>query len=367
MEFSRTGGLAEILLCRFQRRPEKWYCRYCGADLLKKFGDYPWITNPLTNPWKIQCPVCKRRFPSNDFGAYYRSGLDEHGVFKPGLADRTLLTNTLYPEKDTELGVTGWGVDDGFGYFPGRTYENGVVERHSYISYYLHWGYGISANNNAGAIRDAINNLSLAYVYTGEAKYGRAGAIILDRVADFYPDYDWYQWRDFRPDTYRGKILDPVWECGLAFDFAKAYDALFPIYEDAQVIKFLSEKAEKYNMENPKTSAALIRKNAEDNLLREIYKGAVDSKIAGNFGMAQKAVTMAAIALDTLPESREWIEWIMKPGVSYNAIANPPPCTGGNVMNTLIEIVDRDGNGNEAAPGYNGIWLIICLRRPITE
>ena len=130
---------------------------------------------------------------------------------------------------------------------------------------------------------------------------------------------------------------------------------------DAQVIKFLSEKAEKYNMENPKTSAALIRKNAEDNLLREIYKGAVDSKIAGNFGMAQKAVTMAAIALDTLPESREWIEWIMKPGVSYNAIANPPPCTGGNVMNTLIEIIDRDGNGSEAAPGYNNGWLVNLL------
>ena len=166
MEFSRTGGLAEILLCRFQRRPGKMVLPLLRRGFAEKFGDYPWITNPLTNPWKIQCPVCKRRFPSNDFGAYYRSGLDEHGVFKPGLADRTLLTNTLYPEKDTELGVTGWGVDDGFGYFPGRTYENGVVERHSYISYYLHWGLWYKLNNNnAGAIRDAIIRCRCLCIY----------------------------------------------------------------------------------------------------------------------------------------------------------------------------------------------------------
>ena len=29
--------------------------------------------------------------------------------------------------------------------------------------------------------------------------------------------------------------------------------------------------------------------------------------------------------------------------------------TGGNVLATLIDDVDRDGFGNEAAPGYNSI------------
>ena len=35
-----------------------------------------------------------------------------------------------------------------------------------------------------------IRNLAQAYTYTDDIKYGRAGAIIFDRIADFYPDYD---------------------------------------------------------------------------------------------------------------------------------------------------------------------------------
>ncbi|NLG52547.1 MAG: hypothetical protein GX541_01020, partial [Clostridiales bacterium] len=59
--------------------PEQGLCRYCKYDIAKKYGQYPYLFNALTNPWKIQCPICKRRFPSNDFGKYYKSGLDEHG------------------------------------------------------------------------------------------------------------------------------------------------------------------------------------------------------------------------------------------------------------------------------------------------
>ena len=61
--------------------------------------------------WKIKCKKCGTVYPSNDFESYYKSALDERGFFCPEKGDRTLLKNTLYPEKGE-----GWCVDDGYGY-----------------------------------------------------------------------------------------------------------------------------------------------------------------------------------------------------------------------------------------------------------
>jgi len=57
-------------------------------------------------------------FPTNDFEAYYRSGLDEHGVFDPKRADRALLFNTQHPDPNDPLHR--FGVDDGTGYAEGE-------------------------------------------------------------------------------------------------------------------------------------------------------------------------------------------------------------------------------------------------------
>lgn len=339
--------------------PERFNCRYCGTNIAAKYGLYSWKVDPLNNPWKIQCPECKRMFPSNDFGSFYELGKDEHGVFNIELARQKndeliasgepgYLVNTLYPEKGAD-----WGVDDGFGYFPGNTYSNGVVERHNYIAYYLHEGLW-----HGGLIDGAIRSLMYAYIYTGEAKYGHAGAILLDRVADFYPDFDWHQWRAFRGDSYKGKILDIVWENSLAQDLARAYDAFFPVFEDPEVISYLSAKSEKYKLENPKDCANAIRKNIEEGILHEIFKASVEGKIAGNFGMTQLSVATAAVALDTMPETGEWLDWIMKPSENEEI---PRPAGNMNILQKLVNVVDRDGMGNEASPAYNSLWLTQLL------
>ncbi|MBQ6902514.1 MAG: hypothetical protein IJN71_05860, partial [Oscillospiraceae bacterium] len=44
--------------------PHKNYCRYCGVDIAMDYGVYGWVCNPLTRPWKVQRPDCKRLFPS---------------------------------------------------------------------------------------------------------------------------------------------------------------------------------------------------------------------------------------------------------------------------------------------------------------
>jgi len=346
--------------------PNIFYCRYCGVNICEKYtSHYPWIVRPLEDPWKIQCPDCKRRFPSNDFGGFYRLGLDAHGVFQHALAQQRneesrqaggpdYLKNELYPEKGE-----GWGVDDGFGFYTGRVYDNGVRERHNYIATYLDrglWGGGY----DGGVVLDAINTLARAYVYTGEARYGRAGAMLLDRVADFYPGYDWYPWAEFRgAENFRGKICDSIWECFVARQLAGAYDAFYPVYEDADLIACLREKSLRYAQENLKDSASAIRAHVEHNVLREIYRGCRTGRICGNFGMEQAALAAAAVALDAMPETGEWLEWIMRPGIPRNQgdPAQDTPIAGGNVRGVLLNSVDRDGMGDEASPEYNALWL----------
>ena len=371
-----TQELPRSYYVGYRNDPEAGYCRYpdCKVNIAAEYGSlYAWITDPLTMPWQVQCPKCRRKFPSNDFGSFYELGIDEHGNWSYELAKQKnaelvaagedgYLVNKAYPEVDKQLHVTGWGVDDGYGYDSGNMYSNGVKEVHTYISFYNHWAIW-HANGILYTTVDALKN---AYLYTGEAKYGRAGAILVDRIADVYPTLDTrpYRWQLTADASYapKGKAVDLIWENQLARDYSKAYDAFFPMYDDATVIRFLSEKAEKYDLENPKTSANLIRENCEDGILRETFRAAQCGLLNGNFGMTQSAVAAAAVVLDTMPETREMLDWVFQDGETFvldasSAGSQPDLITGGNVQRQIIDKVDRDGVSDEIAPNYANIWI----------
>jgi hypothetical protein len=313
---------------------------------LKSYGNYPWLADPLNEPWKITDPASGYKFPTNDFGAYYRSGLDEHGNFDPKRADRSLLVNTLYPEK----GPT-WGVDDGYGWVDPQT---GM--RYTFIAYYAHWfvWYGGPAN-----VYGALTSLQNAYVYTGDEKYAKAGAVLLDRVADVYPSMDVAEFSNAiyvnsHGGTGDGKVVGSIWETSLVKAFISAYDAFFTAFDDPEVVAFLRSKGEQYDLPL-KTSGAAIRRNIEDGILRQVQPGMLWDQIRGNNGFHQSAVAMAAVVHDTMPETKQWLDFVFQPGSFVNRI--PRQVTGGNVLFSMVNDVDRDGHGNEAGPGYNRLWL----------
>ena len=67
-------------------------------------------------------------------------------------------------------------------------------------------------------------------------------------------------------------------------------------------------KSEMYDMDNPKNTADFICKNIEDGILRQIYPGVKDAQIRGNFGMHQATLALAAVVLDSNPETKEWLD-----------------------------------------------------------
>ena len=320
---------------------------------LYKYGAYAWQADPFGAPWKLKDPSSGYVFPTNDFGAFYRSGLDQHGNFNRDLADRRLLVNTSYPGRGPN-----WGVDDGFGWIDDKG------DKWTFIAYYVHWflWYGGLASSALQAARDA-------FIYTGAIKYAHSGLILLDRVADLYPAMDT---APYRPEdgylnsgalTLEGKVLGKavgnIWETQLARNLASCYDAFYPAIAKADiagVVGFLRGKSRALGL-GPKNSTADIRANIEDGILRQVYPAVKNAQIYGNFGMHQSALTMAAAALDEPAASKEWINFVFKAGglVSEGAPAQLS-VTGGDVGPALVNRVDRDGWGAES-PGYNQLWI----------
>ncbi len=387
-----SEGIPRGFIVGQENDPAGYTCRYCKTDLRAKYGSYPWEYNPITNSWKIQCPACRRRFPSNDFESFYKLGLNEYGEFdrtralekhaeafgnleaEPGSKEyygygKGYLKNELYsevgsvsdpldPEKPFlrpgESADT-WGVDDGFGYVPcdenGTPYTSGgITERHTYIAYYLHWGVLYQ-----GTIDDAICDSANAYFYTGEKKYGRVAAILLDRLADFYPSFDLYQYFKVFANSHGGdgygKTVGNIWESIMMDRIITAYDMVYDMYDDPYVVNYIRDKAEIWKMRHAKETASQIRTNIEDGLIRTSLSGIVDKSLEGNFGYPQKATAVAAVVLDSMPESAEWIDFLMQPGWEAN------PTTGGEINGVLMNRIDADGQGDEAS-AYNKDWHV---------
>jgi len=252
------------------------YCPACRGAVPM----YNWLIEPLKHPWKLRCPHCQMLFPTNDFEAYYRSGLNQQGVFDPARADRSLLFHAQHPDPIDPLHR--FGVDDGEGYVEGSN-------RWRFIGAYLIFGQW------KGLVLAGIRNLAAAYLVTGDAVYARKAGILLDRVADLYPQFD-HITQAFVYETVRTEGYVSTWHdaCEETRLMAMAYDLVFDaLRRDSQLVQFLTAKARQHALTNPKASFTDIHRNIEEGLLIDPLRN--ERKITSNFPRTPfaKAVLMA--------------------------------------------------------------------------
>jgi len=392
--------------------PFSYVCRWCNTDLRAHYGARSWVTDSLHTPFKLQCPACRRKFPSNDFEGFYRLGLNEYGEFDrlralekhrahygdKSIADpgaehsarwkayygygnpKGFLFNQQFPElfesvpdtvntaqglREGESAAT-WGVDDGFGYIPTRpdgtphTYPNGVRERHNYVAVFMHFGVFKRTPGNeddqAGAVADAVSMCADAYSYTGDEKFGRTAAVLLDRVADFYPDYTLAPFgrtmKNPHGGTCEGKLEGCIWDTGSVYFMMTAYDQVFELYEkDPRILEYIRTKGKSLRFRHAKETPSQICTNIEDGIFRTMFSCLQSGMISGNFGYPQKPNALGAVVLDSMPETQEWLDYLMAPGWTRMA----GKCPGGGIGEILTNTVDADGMGDEAS-GYNIAW-----------
>ena len=279
-------------------------CPVHGREAFKA-GNYGFEVDP-DRPWKTRCPIGGEEYPSNDFGAFLASGMK----------DRSLLTGPY--------------ADDGWGW------EQHLGDKHKwwFVAYYNHWLW----------LRYTIPltlNFSRAYLLTGDPKYAEKAIVLLDRIADVYPRMDHNKQsryaKEFAP-SYTGKIVNAIWEAGVATNLAEAYDNVWDAVD-------ASKEAQQYlGRTGPQ-----IRGNIEANLLAEIKAAYDRAQIRGNFGMHQKALLTDAIVAQAGDE-RAIVDRLLND-------------SGGKVEHegigyALTNYFSRDGVCMfETAPGYAMTWV----------
>jgi hypothetical protein len=309
-------------------------CPKCGHDI-DKFGNYPYTPDLWGKPFKLTCPSCKEVFPKNDFAKYYQSGIDEIGVFNPAKADKSLLFNAEHPDPADPL--HNYGVDDGYGWYDSEGH------RYLFVAYFV-WKYWDSLLNGV----DALSN---AYLYTGDQKYAHKALVMLDRIGDVYPDYDWAPYAKrghYHSDGGggRGKIQGSIWETGTVTTLARCVDRVLSGTKNAPALyAFLADKGKQFKLKREKGTRELLVQNLDDGILREGAKAVYERKAAGNEGMNQSALATCALALDTNPETDKWLDYLFE-------------AKGEHIPTVVVGGIDRDGVGAEAAPGYALSWGI---------
>jgi hypothetical protein len=269
------------------------YCPVCH----KSVPMYSWAMDALGHPWKARCPHCGELFPKNDFGAFYRSGLDDRGIFDPKRANRSLLFNTDHPDPADPL--HSFGVDDGEGYVEGD-------HRWRFIGAYLIFGQWKQA------IVDGIRKLAAAYVVTGDAAYAHKAGILLDRVADIYPTMDFGK----QGVMYEGPPLAgyvSTWHdaCEETREMALAYDETrAALAADDDLARFLAKQAAAHRVERPKRCCRDVMDNIEQGILRDAL--ANPFKIHSNYprSVYTEAVVTAVLGW---PENRAKVFGIIDP------------------------------------------------------
>jgi hypothetical protein len=270
-----------------------WSNGYCPA-CRESVPMYSWEIAALQQPWKVRCPHCREFFPKNDFARFYASGLDEHGVFDPERADRALLYNAEHPDPSDPR--RRFGVDDGDGYVEGE-------HRWRFIGAYLIYGQWKQA------VHGGIKNLAAAYVVTGDPAYAQKAGILLDRVADLYPTFDFGKEGVMYEGPPRSGYVS-TWHdaCEETRELALAYDQVAEALQEEssrrvwgtpadgvprgemELVAFLRQKAVQYQLANPKACYADIRRNIEDRILRDALNSR--DKIYSNYPQTEIAVAV---------------------------------------------------------------------------
>lgn len=273
-----------------------WSDGHCPA-CKKPVPMYNWMVDALQRPWKVQCPHCKELFPKNDFERFYRSGLDRHGVFDPARADRSLLYNVEHADPNDPL--RGFGVDDGEGYTDG-------THRWRFIGAYLIYGQWKQA------VLGGISRLAAAYVLTGDRSYAHRAGVLLDRVADLYPTFDFAREGVLYEGPGSAGYIS-TWHdaCEETRELALAYDYVRPaLASDVGLVRFLSAQAARYGLENPKRSWPDIRRNIEDRVLRDAI--ANRAKIHSNYPRTEIALATILMVLGW-PGNRDEVFGVLDP------------------------------------------------------
>jgi oligo-alginate lyase len=284
-----------------------WELMYCSeiprAAMVLSYGWCPscrqtvhmsgWKIDPFNKPWKVTCPNCNEAFPKNDFHKFYLSGLDKKYKFSYKLADKSLLYNEEAPDPNDPKHM--FGVDDGHGYR-----EKEPKDPWMFVGAYIEKGIWDQV------IWPGVLALGRAYAMTGNGIYAHKCGILLDRIADLFPDFDYYEQGHMYEEVFTSRGYVSYW-CDSSLQLREmlmSYDMIFEtIREDKELASFLIKKSKKYKTPYRKESFFDIQKNIENRIFGDASSNRW--KFEANYPWADEFITFTKIVLSRWPDRKE--------------------------------------------------------------
>ncbi len=305
--------------------PRTWTVNYItgcpvhgsGPEGYRDYAQGGWHHDPFNTKWKVTCAVGGETYPSNDFEAFYQT------------RDRSLLTGP-YP-------------DDGSGWrAPGALYK--------------HWFVAYCCGSIWSTVTSGLTSLYQAYLLSGDARYAHKALVILDRLAEVYPDMDYSTQSmyalEFSPG-YDGKISDLISETGIVRTLCKALDAVRDALPDDPTFG--------------QTADDTLSK-LERGILGASLEGVYGGKVRSNYGGHQESLLIAALALGDPKEIDRAVDWTLNNTgeatrhkemlTSFDDYIFRDRAAHAEGINFALDsLIFREGIGWESSPGYNSGWV----------
>jgi len=273
------------------------------------YGTAHWAVEVFQDPWKVTCRIGGESYPSNDFGAFYRSGLQ----------DRSLLTGD-YP-------------DDGHGWL-----GPGMVYRHWFVAYCCEVMWN--------AVLGGLRALGRAYLLTGRQDYARKALVMLERLAEVYAgmDYRSSMYATEMSPGYSGKIVNQIHE--------------------TNTVKLIAEAIDQVRDAAPPATQARI----EAGLLREMLRAVYDGHVRGNYGIHQNALLITALVLGDEAELQRAVDWVLGNTGEPTPLKEMRTCFDDFIFRDRAahaegitwawdNLLFREGIGWESSPAYCSGWI----------
>ena len=307
--------------------PRTWTINYIsgcpihgsGPEAYRGYAQGGWRYDPFADRWRVTCAIGGEVYPSNDFEAFYQTGMQ----------DRSLLTGPY--------------ADDGWGWQqPGSPFR--------------HWFVAYCCEHLWQTVVSGLSSLSQAYVLSGESRYAHKALVILDRLAEVYPAMDYSRQSmyacEFSPG-YDGKMFNLISETGNAARLCKAVDAVRDAIPGDPVFG---------------ARADAVKAKIEGGIIGATLDGIYGGKVRGNYGMHQEALLFAAMALGDQREMDRAVDWVLNntgepaPGKEMltafdDYIFRDKAAHAEGLNFALDNLIFREGMGWESSPSYNSGWV----------
>ncbi|MGC9316897.1 MAG: heparinase II/III domain-containing protein [Armatimonadota bacterium] len=241
-------------------------CPICGLRIKEVDPFHPWILEPFEHPYKMQCPVCRRRFPTNGFAAGEMTGGE-------------------YPDDGTGCTVNG--------------------ETYHFLGEYTHWVYRTYFS-------PYVRTLAQAVALTDDPELAHKLGVMLLRAAQQWPNSEDRYLRSYEQTVGHraGAITDRIWSSYEGRNYGCAYDAVFPFLDDDEELLALARE------EIPQIQTYQdLRLYIEESLLRRIGQQYCDTAIQGNAGYHHRGIAWLLLALDDpdsgrFPNCRDLLDFL---------------------------------------------------------